>query len=58
MASFVGSETHCTRRDLQLLWLGKNATGLNVMRSARDKLVYSRILQDSRFCLDPWRLEV
>ena len=44
------------RRDLKHLWLGKNATGLHVMHSVRDKLVYSQILQESRFCLEPWSL--
>ncbi|CAE7719477.1 serA [Symbiodinium pilosum] len=51
LASFVGSPTHCSRRDLMDYWKDKDHTGLKVIPTVYERGAYSAILQRSRYCL-------
>ncbi|CAE7262371.1 unnamed protein product, partial [Symbiodinium sp. CCMP2456] len=51
LASFVGTETHCSRRDLLEYWMHREGTGIKVMNTPGVPGVYTKTLQTSRFCL-------
>lgn len=51
LAVFVGSGTHCTRRELFRLWASQQNSRIYARKAVGEKREYSQLLQSSKFCL-------